>query len=123
MDITELNDYCLAFPCTEATTPFNDRMIVYKVAGKIFAVTDIITPEYVTLKCDPEYVLELREKYSEIYGAPYFNKKHWNAVSLNGDLPASLIKSLIKHSFMLVIKGLTRQKREEILTEFEKRDL
>ena len=66
MDILELRTYCLSFPESEETTPFDETTLVYKVAGKMFAMTDMIHADHVALKCDPSLALDLREEYPDI---------------------------------------------------------
>lgn len=112
MDLFELRDYCLSFPETEETTPFDETTLVYKTAGKMFAMTDMVKASYVALKCNPDRAVELRERYPEIEGAFHMNKKHWNSVRLDGDLPAAFIRDLIRESWFLVINGMPRSKRE-----------
>ena len=63
MDILELRTYCLSFPESEETTPFDETTLVYKVAGKMFAMTDMIHADHVALKCDPSLALDLREMF------------------------------------------------------------
>lgn len=114
MDLFDLRDYCLSFPETEETTPFDETTLVYKTAGKMFAMTDMMQADYVALKCDPERAVELRERYPEIEGAFHMNKKHWNSVRLDGDLPAVFIRKMIRESWFLVVKGMPRSKREQL---------
>ena len=70
-------------------------------------------PEWLSLKCKPEYALELREHHSGIEGAYHFNKKYWNQVSLQGDIDDKLILLLIDHSYEEVIKKFTRKLKKE----------
>lgn len=114
MDILELRDYCLSLPETEETTPFDETTLVYKVAGKMFALTDMVTGESVTLKCEPSLALDLRETYREIDAAYHMNKKHWNSVRLDGDLPSAFIRKMICDSYLLVVDGMSRSKREAL---------
>lgn len=114
MDLFELRDYCMSFPETEETTPFDETTLVYKTAGKMFAMTDMVQADHVALKCDPERAVELRERYPEIGGAFHMNKKHWNSVRLDGDLPAGFIRKMIRESWFLVVKGMPRSKREQL---------
>lgn len=114
MDLFELRDYCLSFPESEETTPFDETTLVYKTAGKMFAMTDMVETTYVALKCDPEHAVELRERYSEIEAAFHMNKRHWNSVRLDGDLPAAFIKKMIRESWFLVVNGMPRSRREQL---------
>ena len=107
MDILELRTYCLSFPESEETTPFDETTLVYKVAGKMFAMTDMIHADHVALKCDPSLALDLREEYPDIDAAYHMNKRHWNSVRLDGDLPAAFIRKMVRDSYLLVIGGMS----------------
>ena len=97
--------------------PFDDTTIVYKVGGKWFAVTDLEENSKVVVKCDPDLAIELRDRHEEVTAAWHFNKRHWNAISLVGDLAESFIYEQVYDSYMLVInKNVTpRALRFEIL--------
>lgn len=118
MDLFELRDYCLSFPVTEETTPFDETTLVYKVAGKMFAMTDMVDTCSVSVKCAPDRAVELREEYSEIEPAFHMNKRHWNSVRLDGDLPASFIRRMIRESYFLVINGMNRCQRDRLTKLF-----
>ena len=117
MSIEEIRNYCLSLPYTEETMPFDDTTLVYKVGGKWFAVTDLMGNSKVVVKCDPDIAIELRDRHEEITEAWHFNKRHWNAISLHGDLAESFIYEQVYNSYMLVInKNVTpRALRVEIL--------
>lgn len=121
MSIEEIRNYCLSMPYVEETMPFDDTTIVYKVGGKWFAITDLEQNDKVVVKCDPDLAIELRDRHEEITAAWHFNKRHWNAISLRGDLAASFIREQIYNSYMLVIaKNVTpRALRLEILAAAE----
>lgn len=53
MDIFELREFCLSLPATEETTPFDETTLVYKVAGKMFLLTDMTDSRWINVKCDP----------------------------------------------------------------------
>lgn len=104
MSIEDIRNFCLALPYSIETLPFDDQTLVYKVGGKMFAVTDLVRHDRVVVKCDPEIAIELRDQHEEISGAWHFNKRHWNDVLINGDLSDSFIYEQIYNSYMLVIK-------------------
>ena len=113
MNIEEFRDYCLAKKGVEETFPFDDVTLVFKVMGKMFAVTGLEREQFqVNLKCDPEYAIELREEYEEITPGWHMNKKHWNTVLFEGMLENRLIMQLIDHSYDLVVKKLKKADRE-----------
>ncbi len=117
MSIEEIRNYCLSLPYVVETMPFDDTTLVYKVGGKWFAVTDLMENSKVVVKCDPDIAIELRDRHEEITEAWHFNKRHWNAISLRGDLAESFIYEQVYNSYMLVInKNVTpRALRIEIL--------
>ena len=103
MDIENIRQYCLQKLHTTEEFPFDDVTLVFKVAGKMFACLPLNKPEKLVLKCNADYAVELRDKYSAIEPAWHFNKRHWNAITLNGDLAASFIYRQIYNSYILVI--------------------
>ncbi|MDR0798758.1 MAG: MmcQ/YjbR family DNA-binding protein [Dysgonamonadaceae bacterium] len=114
MNIEDLHDYCLSLKdCTESF-PFNEVSLVLKVAGKIFAMIPLDEPELqISLKCDPEKAIELREQYSCVQPAYHCNKKYWNTIYLNRDLNDEQVKFWIRHSIDEVMKKLPKKIRDE----------
>lgn len=120
MDIIELREFCLSLPGTEETTPFDETTLVYKVGGKMYLLADMEDTHWMNVKCEPETALERRERYPEITAGWHMNKKYWNTVRLDGDLPETFLFGQICESYRLVIDGLPRQQRaafEQILKE------
>ncbi len=115
MNIEELREYCLSKPQVTEGFPFDETTLVFKVGGKLFALTGLNrTPAAVNLKCDPEYALELRDSYENILPGYHMNKKHWNTVEYEYNLSDKLLKELIDHSYDLVVKSLTKKVRTEL---------
>ena len=112
MNIEELRDYCLSKKGTEETFPFGEDTLVFKVMDKMFLLISISEPDSVNLKCEPEYAIELREKFSEITAGYHMSKKHWNTVQLNGSLDEKLIIQLIDHSYNLVVSALPKKQKD-----------
>ena len=111
MDIETIREYCLKKEATFECFPFDEVNLVFKVVDRMFLLIDLDRPEWISMKCDPEYAIELREHYRGIEPAYHFNKKYWNQVSLEADVPDHLILSLIDHSYDEVIKKFTRKQR------------
>ena len=106
MNIEELREYCLSKPGVTEGFPFNDTALVFKVMGKMFALLDLSeTKRGISMKCDPELAIQLREEHSGITPAYHFNKKHWNTLILDGSIPDKLTKELIDLSYNLVNPG------------------
>ncbi len=75
MDIESIREYCISKPDVTEGFPFNDTALVFKVAGKMFAVPDLSEEaKGLTLKCDPALAVELREQYPAVAPAWHFNK-------------------------------------------------
>ena len=110
MDIEALRQYCLAKKAVTEGLPFGDTVLVFKVADKMFALMPLDTEgASISLKCDPERAVELREQHPEhIAGAYHMSKKHWNTVICDGGLGDRLIQELIDHSYNLVVKSLPK---------------
>ena len=103
MNQEEIRDYCLSKLGVTEGLPFNDTALVFKVAGKMFALLDLsVDNRGLTLKCDPGIALELREQYIEVTPAYHFNKKHWNTINLDGTVPDKEVFSWIDHSYELI---------------------
>ena len=108
MDIEEFRNYCLSKPLVNESLPFDEKTLVFKVGGKMFALTNLDSFESINLKCDPERAVELREKYNDVRPGYHMNKTHWNTVSVNQQLTDGFIISLIDHSYDLVYKSLPK---------------
>ena len=98
--------------------PFDEDTLVFKVGGKMFALSSLKQWEKqepsVNLKCDPERALELRANYDAINEGYHMSKIHWNTVAINQDVPDAMLKALIDHSYDLIFKSLTKKIQAEI---------
>ena len=116
MNFEEIREYCISKPAVTEGFPFNDTALVFKVAGKMFALLDLSEESRgISLKCDPELANELREQYPEVIPAWHFNKVHWNGIALSGGIPDEKIKEWIDHSYDIVKESLSNAKWMELL--------
>ena len=111
MDIEAFRDYCLAKPGATEEMPFGPETLVFKVGGKIFALTDLDTFRSINLKCDPERAEALREAHDYVRPGFHMNKKHWNTVLLGTGILANQLRALIDHSYELVLASLPKAMR------------
>lgn len=111
--IEDVRAYCLSLPTTSEDMAFGEDCLLLRVCGKIFACLSFERDYYLTLKCDPDYAIELRDKYSDIEPAWHWNKRYWNQLRLQGQLSDELVKSLIRHSYCEVVKKLSKSVRTE----------
>lgn len=121
MNIEEFRNYCITKKGVTEELPFDNNTLVFKVMGKMFALSSLKGweegTESVNLKCDPERALELRAEFQSINPGYHMNKKHWNTVQLhNGELSDAFTKELIDHSYESVISALTKKLKDELNT-------
>jgi predicted DNA-binding protein (MmcQ/YjbR family) len=118
MNLETYYEYCLSKKGVTEHFPFDEDTLVFKVGGKMFALSSLLQWEKGTpsmnLKCDPERAQELRAEYDAINPGFHMSKVHWNTIGVNNDASDSLIKELINHSYDLVFKSLTKKIQIEI---------
>lgn len=112
MHLDGFRAYCLQKPEATESLPFGPDALVFKVAGKMFALADLAAlPPRVALKCDPERAVELRERYAAVTAAYHFNKRHWNNVAFDGEVPDEELRTMVDHAYALVVAGLSKKDR------------
>ncbi len=115
MNIESYREYCLAKPGVTEGFPFDEKTLVFKVMGKMFALADVDEFVSINLKCDPELAVELREKYEgTVLPGYHMNKKHWNTMVVNGALNDEELRHWTNHSYDLVVSGLPKKLKEEL---------
>ena len=116
MKLERLRKYLLSKNGTTEELPFGPQALVFKVAGKMYAlIAWEEKPIYISMKCDPDRADSLRNTYPAIKPAYHFNKTHWNMVYIDGTLTNDQIIELIDHSYDLVVRKLKKVDRERIL--------
>ncbi|MEW2446367.1 MmcQ/YjbR family DNA-binding protein [Streptomyces parvulus] len=113
MSPEELRDFCLSFNASVEDFPFNPETSVFKVLGKMFALSSLDgRPLTVNLKCDPDDAIRLRGEYPGlVVPGWHMNKRHWNTVTAGGGLPDRVVRELVEDSYDLVVAGLPRAER------------
>lgn len=114
MDPTDLRDSLIKFPAVTEEEPFGPGTIVYKVLGKMYALSTYETPLAVNLKCDPTRALELRHKFDAVNPGYHMNKTHWNTVTIDGSIPDKLLLEMIQHSYDLVVRGMSKKAQQKV---------
>jgi len=117
MDLESFQQHCMNKPGVSEEFPFDADTLVYKVRGKMFALTNLEPFERINLKCDPQKALELRANYSAVSPGFHMNKKHWNTIQLDGSLPDSQVREWINHSYELVVANLSKKEQENLASE------
>lgn len=114
MNIESFREYCLSKPGTTEGTPFGPDVLVLKVGGKMFALADIENFVSINVKCDPDYAVELRERYDGVVPGYHMSKTHWNTVLTDGSISDKLLKTWIDDSYQLIFDSLPKKIQEEI---------
>ena len=120
MNIQQFYELCLSKKGVTEHFPFDEDTLVFKVGGKIFALSSLKqwengTPS-VNLKCNPEKAQELRAQYDSIQPGYHMSKVHWNTIAVNKDVSDKLVKQLIDHSYELVFKSLPKKIQNVIIS-------
>ena len=115
MDVETFREYCLNKPHVTEGMPFGETVLVFKVAGKMFALASLDEiPSTANLKCDPDLAVELRDRYEQVRPGYHMNKKHWNTVEIDSGVPDSELRKMIDHSYDLVAKSLPKATRAKL---------
>ncbi|WP_115717239.1 MmcQ/YjbR family DNA-binding protein [Gallaecimonas mangrovi] len=119
MDAKALRQYLLTQPEAIESFPFGPDAAVYKVRGKMFALTGhFYGADAVNLKCDPHEAMALRDIFSSVKAAYHMNKLHWNTVLLDSSIPEGEIRRMVDNSFALVVRGLRKKERDAFKAKY-----
>lgn len=123
MNIEDFRIYCLSLPEVEECLPFDEVTLVFKVAGRMFAVVGLDHPIGFVVKCDPDRAVELRDRYPQVLPAFHFNKRHWNSIRFEGRMSDEALQYEIRHSYLTVIRqNVTPKARRVELLQMAERE-
>jgi predicted DNA-binding protein (MmcQ/YjbR family) len=112
MDLREL---CMGFEGAEETYPFGATTSVFKVRGKIFAIAGLdAEPPHVSLKCEPEIAVALRNDHAAITPGYHLDKRHWNTVVVDGSVPDQFLRDMVEDSYDLVVSAMPKRVQREL---------
>ena len=116
IDAAAVRGWCLARPGVTEERPFGPETTVFKVAGKVFALSALERepPLSVSLKCEPELADALRRDHPAITPGYHLNKRHWNTVLCDGSVPDAMVLDMLEDSYDLVVESLPRRVRDEL---------
>jgi predicted DNA-binding protein (MmcQ/YjbR family) len=107
-----LRRWCLARPSAIEEFPFGPQTSVFKVGGKMFALTALhARPLTVSLKCEPSLAQALRAEHPAVRPGYHLNKHHWITITLDDSLPDELVLGLLEDSYELVVDRLAKRQR------------
>ena len=114
IDRESLTSRCAGKPGVIAEFPFGPEVLVYKVLGKMFALIPEDGPLQISLKCDPMLAVMLRDTYTAVTPGYHLNKRHWNTVAIDGEVPDDEILEMVDNSYALVVKSLPKAERKKL---------
>jgi predicted DNA-binding protein (MmcQ/YjbR family) len=115
IDAEALRSWCLARPGVTEEMPFGPVTTVFKVVGKVFALSRLdAEPLQISLKCEPELAEALRRDHAAVRPGYHLNKRHWNTVLCDGSLADEMILDMLEDSYDLVVDGLPKATRAEL---------
>lgn len=115
MNIEEIRDFCLSMPYVTEDCPFGPDAVTYRIGGKIFCMMDLSGHwQFYNLKCDPDYSIELRDRYECIRPGFHMNKRHWISIDINSNIPSQLERAIISHAYRQTARGLTHKLRQKL---------
>lgn len=114
MTLEEFRTYCLSLPSVTEEFPFDQETVVFKLHNKMFALANITSFEFFSVKCDPDDSLAIRNTYQEVFPGYHLNKRHWISVPAAANIPEELKRSWITDSYELIRSKLPRAIREQL---------
>jgi predicted DNA-binding protein (MmcQ/YjbR family) len=116
MTAAALRRACLEMPGAEETFPFGPENSVFKVEGKIFAISPLRreNPLRISLKCEPGLAEQLRAGHAAITPGYHLNKRHWNTVVLDGSIPDAIVRDMIEDSYDLIVARLPKRRQQAL---------
>ena len=114
VDARDLRRWCLRHPGAVEDFPFSPGVSVFKVAGKMFALTALDRePLEVSVKCEPDLAVALRDSYPAVRPGYHLNKRHWNTITVDG-IEDQLVRDMVEDSYDLVVSALPKRVRDEL---------
>lgn len=121
MNIEEFRTYCLSFkgvhdkmPFERATSEYDKNLLVFYVMDKWFCFVNVDAFDCCNIKCNPERIEALQDRFDSIKPGYHMNKRHWISVYFNNDVPGKMIKELVKQSYDIVVASLSKKEKEEL---------
>lgn len=115
MDAVTVRRRCLSFPGSSETFPFGPETSVFKVAGKMFALSRLAgDPLQISLKCEPALADQLREAHPAVRPGYHLNKRHWNTVTIDGSIADQLVEDMLEDSYDLVVSRLSQSRQRAL---------
>ena len=123
MNIEEFRNYCLSLegvrekmPFTGVKDKYSRDVLCFYVADKWFCFVNVETFDFCNIKCAPDRIVDLQERYEGVTPAYHMNKKHWISVHFDKDVPDRTIEDLVKQSYDLVAASLPKKERAALQT-------
>jgi len=117
MNAEDIRKYCLNKSEVTESLPFNDTALVFKVNAKMFMILDLESALRISLKCDPDVAVDLRERFNSVYPGYHLNKRLWNTINIDGSIEDGLIYQWIDDSYRLIIEKMSKRDKQRLSPE------
>lgn len=115
MNIEEIREFALSLPHATEDMPFGPDALALRIGGKIFCLLELSGHwHFYNLKVDPDFSLDLQDRYLSIRPGYHMNKRHWISIDFNSSIPIHIEKNIIRHAYNQTAKGLTKKMRGEL---------
>ncbi|NQU85911.1 MAG: MmcQ/YjbR family DNA-binding protein [Mariniphaga sp.] len=114
MNSEDLREFCLSLKCVTESFPFDETTLVFKI-HKMFCLMSLDGDLRISIKNDPEKIVQLREEYSAVNPGYHLNKTYWNTVNIDGTISSELIKEWIVESYDMIVQGLSKKLQQELI--------
>ena len=116
-----IDEYLMAKPGVTSDLKAEWNWIRYQLGGKLFAAVLLDEkngnkPCYINLKLEPAEGEFLRGQYKDIIPGYYSDKRHWNSVLPDGEVPDELLRELLDKSYALVLAGFSKARQRELVS-------
>lgn len=117
MNVEELRVYCLSLKAVKENMPWTEpqysMLVTFSIGGKWFCLLDP-DKKFIDVKSDPEKIQDLLAHYKGAFPAWHMNKEHWFGITLDSDVPDSLIKELLEDGYKAVASHLPKKTKAEL---------
>lgn len=118
LNVELLRKHCRSKPGSQEAFPFDRHTLVFKVAGKMYALCGLGgDPLELSLKCEPDEAEALRNTHPAVKPGYHLNKRHWNTVTLDGTVDDETVLEWLDGSYDRVVAGLTKRERAALASQ------
>ena len=110
MNIEDVREFSISLPHVTEDMPFGPDALALRIGGKIFCLLELSGNwQFYNLKVDPDFSLDLQDRYSSIHPGFHMNKRHWISIDFNSNIPVAIEKNIIRHAYNQTAKRADKE--------------